>query len=577
MFEEADLSTLNQNHVMAKINSEVVSCEGTRKEVIQISMALPISNHGEIDLQLIGIDPINQILVKEKSIWLVFNRYVLKNITTTGKILSIEKNWKEIKEAQLKKGLTNFYGLLIHFQAPGITTDEMIVNLEIEGDAQDLLDAFTGENIMFWQSQQRRNSKYAIELYSDELEVTRYWEDEEEQEDEEQEVKSIIEQKNNSKKKEGMGVSMFGKNSKVLEQNEEKDLYYLKTINPYFIPDLIEEVKSAELFDDCELSLSHLVANSYTESCLEKFANATTKEQLEEMAIAMFVKRFKEVKTQRKKLHMKWEMTDCENVLNNLKNNFITEIDVHLAQLHETLGDHLFGLWVLKCACDDGAEVVKCFPSSFKYQNIEKQLKEKFKLNKGKILDEEKDNKFLRNIFNQMQMLVNVKKSVFIDSNCKIFSKNAFEEFIKSLPSEVDLFIYNLSYDEWDSYLRTVNKEKIFTVKNKMKKIIDNLTEQGYYKGKQFQKKFVMFDWDEEKQCLYMLLPFGVNSNVWTFFECFSSRILPEALLKQYYKINGFKLILWDKGKDVLNDVNFEDIKEAYSHSENNYIFFMKS
>ena len=68
MFEEADLSTLNQNHVMAKINSEVVSCEGTRKEVIQISMALPISNHGEIDLQLIGIDPINQILVKEKSI-----------------------------------------------------------------------------------------------------------------------------------------------------------------------------------------------------------------------------------------------------------------------------------------------------------------------------------------------------------------------------------------------------------------------------------------------------------------------------------------------------------------------------
>lgn len=576
MFEEADLSTLPQNHVMAKINSEVVSYWDARKEIIKISMVLPISNHEEVDLQIIGINKANSFLMREKDIWLIFSKYILRNITTTGKILSIEKNWKEVKLSQLKKWVPNFYGLIIHFQTPGITTDEMVVDFEVEGDAQDLLDAFTGEEIYFWQVQQKRNQKNLIELYSDELEVTKDFDDFEECEEDMQEVKPIIEHKTTQKKKDGLWISMFSTISKSLVQDTENN-YYLKTSNPYFLKDLISEIKNAELFDDCELSLSHLITNKYSESCLEQFSLVNSREQMENMVINMFIKRFKEVKSQRKKLHMRGEASDCENVLKNLKNNFITEIDVHLAQLHDTLWDHLFWLWVLKCACDDWAEVVKCFPDSFKYKSIEKQLKDRFKLNKGKILDEEKDNKFLRNIFNQMQMLVNVKKTVFLDWNGKIFSKNAFEEFIKTLPSEVDLFIYNLSYNEWDSYLRTVNQDKIFAVKDKMKKIIDNLSEQEYYKNKQFQKRFVLFDWDKEKQCLFMLLPFGVNSNVGTFFECFNTRIIPEALLKQYYKINGFKLILWDKWKDVLNDVNFEDIKDAYSHNQNNYVFFMKS
>lgn len=592
MFEEANFFDLVKTPLKATTTTQVEGEGKNRKEIITITFTVPVVWYEEFDLKLVAIDAFNHVELKEKNILLNLKHYTLKKVLTTGKLLFLEKKGKEITKEQLQKWVNNFYGVLMHFGLPWITTDEMLITLELEGDADDLIEAYTSESIYFWYIQQRNEAKYAIELYTDEYEIIRHRDEDEEEEQQEYEDNEDDEDKTThkakakpntglskekmAKKKDGFGVSLYTTKSLKLIKDEKKNEFYIDDWTPYFIEDLIGEVAQAELFEDCEKSLSHLTINHYSEDCFKTINAFKSKEDKENAMVRLFLKRFRDVKSLRKKLNIAWKPSDCENVLANLKHNFITEIDVHLAQLYETMGNHLFGLWVLKCACDEGLEVIKCFPEGLRYADVEKKLKEKFKLNRGKNQDENKDNKFLRNIFNQMQMLVNVRKAIFLNEKWEIFSKRSFEEFVSTLPKEIDLFIYNIGFNEGDTYLRAVNYEIINSIKSQIKSIQHNAMEQGFIKGKEYKQKFIYFVWDEEKQCLFMYLPFGANSNVGTFFECFKSRILSEALLKQYYKINGFKLIFGDKGKDTLNDVNPEEIKDAYGHNETNYTFFME-
>lgn len=211
----------------------------------------------------------------------------------------------------------------------------------------------------------------------------------------------------------------------------------------------------------------------------------------------------------------------------------------------------------------------------------QKKIESENKKNRKEEIKNWKD-KFIMNMFNQIQMSINLWKTKFVDFNYKEYDKSEYFEFIDSLPENIKVFIYNLSYKEWEMYLRNKYKNHITYVHKHIWKIIEKAKECKDFENREWQKKLIIFHYEKKTNTLFLLTPFSVKNNMWSYFECFWTTIDTQYLKFNYYRINWFKLLLINSWKDIecyftpenineLFDNKNEFIKNYYIELEDNY------
>lgn len=347
--------------------------------------------------------------------------------------------------------------------------------------------------------------------------------------------------------------------------DEKRKQYYMKNENDKycFVEDLVNKMKEYHKQDIYDLWEFYDWKN--TKYYEWKFKQLEW-EELENKIIDYFVKRYKEIKNVRKNENLSESVKDNEAVLSFTKCNCLNEIDLTLYSFinwfYSVWESPISFPWIFQIP--SWSRIERVFPAWVLTDSILERVKEKIKLDRLLNNNNFKENKFIKNIFNQMQMLTNIKKTDIYDFDWNLMRKDEYERFVKSLPEDVDLFMYNLSYKEGNNYLRSYYYKDLLKIKDKLNNLVDISKKNKHFNGKDFKDKIMFVDFNKEENLLYIIMPFSVNSNVGTFFECFKTSIKTEDLLKQYYKINWFKLIFSNKGKEIISWNNANQLKEIF-------------
>lgn len=357
--------------------------------------------------------------------------------------------------------------------------------------------------------------------------------------------------------------------------DESKGIYYMKNENEkyLFIDNLVERIKNKE--EEKLENLFNFIVSDISTIFNDKLTGFWWEERNLKI-VDMFYKRWKEIKNIRTKNHLTEACTDNEAVLEKTKYKVYTEIDFHLfAMIKNYITYETWAIfpWILRI--EPNSTIVKLFAEWEINSNILKLVREKLKLTKTIKQFDLKENKFIKNIFNQMQMLTNIKKTVIFDFNGNQIDKASYASFIQWLPENINLFIYNMSFNEGRTFLRDIYNKDLTTIYPKLKPLYEHAKSWEFMVNKKFMRKVMYIDFDEKTNQLTMVMPFWVNSNVGSFFECFRCSIKREALLKQYYKINWFKIIFSDKGKELVVENNYKEIKEIFSQDGEYETYFI--
>ena len=283
--------------------------------------------------------------------------------------------------------------------------------------------------------------------------------------------------------------------------------------------------------------------------------------------INMFFDRCNEIIEHRKK----W-------TLNTVEKN---EIDYLISRIFEKRSNYEWIHFVKK-----NEKYTKIFEDWDINKKILQQVKEKFEEmwidcidQKKKRKDEIKNwkDKFIMNMFNQIQMSLNLTKTDFYTFDYEKTSKEEYFNFLKKLQKEVNVFIYNLSFKEWEMYLRSKFKDEIKYIHENVNTIIEWLKKEWLFDWNKFKKKTLFYKYEKDTNTLYLCTPFWVKNNMWSFFECFWTKVITEYLKYNYYRINWFKFLLMKTWKDVEYYFTPENIEEFFKN-ENEYLktFYIK-
>lgn len=374
-------------------------------------------------------------------------------------------------------------------------------------------------------------------------------------------------QKNSSKKDDRNTdkIKLYEEKNNLVE-DEKRDIYYIDCKEPKFIDDVVQEIKGTKLWNTPEkIEFTHTEKGDEN---IQHFLSLTQQEQ-DKLLLDRMLKRWKNVVATKEK-HKITNTKKNETILSLLKINHYTQLDyfLYLFLFNVFLTDESYKKvknWVLSLPKES---VPQFYPIDAYNSKLERKLKDKLRslwvLNNDDF-DAWKENKFIRNISNQSQLSLNVAKSLFFDIDWNELPKEDFRNFINGLPKTIKLFIYNLSYNKSNNFLRTIFFDDLKKIHPKLKNIYNKAKEMNFLEKEVFNKRIVFLEFIDGT--LYFFTPFGVSWNTGDFLECFKTTINSESLLKQYYKISWFKLLFSDVGKENNIDFKANELREIYSES----------
>lgn len=279
-------------------------------------------------------------------------------------------------------------------------------------------------------------------------------------------------------------------------------------------------------------------------------------------------------------LEKRWEIIqqflDRYQEVEQLKMNWIkkiekNEIDYLLSRLFEKKDEFLWINFVKK-----NEKYTKIFDWIHFDKSLFDEIKKKFEDEWIEIVDKKKKrkedikwwkDKFIMNMFNQIQMSLNLSKTEFYSFDYKEYSISEYFDILDELPENINVFFYNLSFKEWEMYLRSKFKKEIQYIHDNVNTLITWLKKDWIFDWSKFKKKILFFKYDKESNTLYFCTPFWVKNNMWSFFECFWTELPTKYLKYNYYRINWFKLLLLKTWKDIEYYFTPENIWEFFSNT----------